>query len=175
MNRRSFIIAGIATVIAGSGAVTVSAHRYQTNIGVLLTRLESLRGTTFQSSSAWNASQVFQHLAQSVEGSIHGFAELKPAWFRASIGPVALSVFKARGKMTHPLTEPIPGAAELDASVSTDAALDRLLAALKELHNLTQAQPHFAYGDLSLPDSIAAHQLHIEQHLTTLTVQSSAS
>lgn len=170
MNRRSFIIAGIAVVIAGSGAVAVSAHRYQTNMDVLLTRLESLRGTTLQSNTAWNASQVFQHLAQSVEGSIHGFAELKPAWFRASIGPVALAVFKARGKMTHPLTEPIPGAAELDPLVPADAALDRLLAALRELQQLPQSQPHFAYGALSVADSLAAHQLHIEQHLTALTV-----
>jgi len=170
MNRRKFIIGGVSLVAAGSAALAVKSHGYQPQLSALLTRLEQLRGASLQSTTAWNACQVLQHLAQSVEGSIHGFAELKPAWFRASVGPIALAVFKARGAMSHPLTEPIPGAGALDAQVPTDAALDRLLAALQELQQLTQAQPHFAYGELSLQDSLAAHQLHIEQHLTALNV-----
>lgn len=170
MNRRKFIIGGVSLVAAGSAALAVKSHGYQPQLPALLTRLEQLRGASLQSTTAWNASQVLQHLAQSVEGSIHGFAELKPAWFRASVGPIALAVFKARGAMSHPLTEPIPGAGALDAQVPTDAALDRLLAALQELQQLTQAHPHFAYGELSLQDSLAAHQLHIEQHLTALNV-----
>lgn len=168
MNRRKFILASVAIFGVSAVVVNTKAAGYQADLSPLITRLSSFKGQALQSDTHWTPSQVFQHLAQSVEGSLHGFTELKPAWFRATIGPIALAVFQARGKMSHPLDEPIPGAAPLDATMATDAALDRLLISLSALQKASETQPHFAYGDLTLHQTWAAHQLHIEQHLTAL-------
>ncbi len=168
MNRRTFIFSSVAVVGLSAVLVHHKAGAYQANLTQLMQRLEAFKGQSLRSDTPWTASQVFQHLAQSVEGSLHGFAQLKPAWFRASIGPMALAVFQARGKMSHPLDEPIPGAASLDPTVAADAALDRLLASLTALQQASITHPHFAYGDLTVAQAMAAHQLHIEQHLTAL-------
>lgn len=169
MNRRQFLLASIAAVGVGVVVLNSKATRYHAEFDTLLTTLTQLKGQPLVSATDWNPSQVFQHLAQSVEGSLQGFQALKPAWFRATVGPIALMVFQARGKMSHPLEEPIPGAAALDAAVPTDVALERLIASLQALQRSTAVHPHFAYGELNLAQTMAAHQLHIEQHLTALT------
>jgi hypothetical protein len=115
--------------------------------------------------NAWTLAQLLQHLAQSIEFSIRGFPELKPAWFRSSVGAAAWALFNARGKMSHSLDEPIPGAPALDVERSLKSSVQRLLDAMDAFaaHKGPLA-PHFAYGPLSREEYERAHLMHLANH-----------
>lgn len=48
--------------------------------------LADLQGKTLRSVRGWSPSQVFNHCAQSIDYSIDGYPELRPVWFRHSLG-----------------------------------------------------------------------------------------
>ena len=69
--------------------------------------LDALKARPLRMATGWDTAHVLHRVAQSVEHSLTGFPLLKPAWFRASVGPAAFAVFEARGRMTHgPLAKP---------------------------------------------------------------------
>lgn len=127
--------------------------------------LTALKSKPPRPAGGWDLAQVLIHAAQSVEYSLSGFPQPKPAWFRHTVGPMAFAVFSARGRMSHPLTEPIPGAPDILAGQPLDAAVDRLVAALRafEAHSGPLA-PHFAYGALDKADYARAHLMHLANH-----------
>lgn len=170
MNRRCFLLSLTAIPVVAFTGVSIAANRFTPHLDLLLQRLSELQGKTLISRGAWNPSQIFQHLAQSVEGSLQGYPELNSAWFRHTVGPLALSTFKAFGAMHHSLEEPIPGAIPLSPSLLEQETLEYLIELLHRFLVQTKLSPHFAYGVLSRADYIAAHQLHIEQHLTQIEV-----
>jgi hypothetical protein len=173
MNRRQLVkfaaLGGLAAVGAGywalpagdaPGALSLPGAQ-QVLAGLLDKRLVSLKG--------WSPAEVFNHCAQSVEYSISGYPELKPAWFRHSIGPLAFSAFAARGAMRHPLDEAIPGAALLSEPATQVLALRRLQQAFADFARYRgELQPHFAYGVLSHADYAQAHVLHLYNHLSLI-------
>jgi hypothetical protein len=124
-------------------------------------------GPPSRSRGTWRVAPTLVHLAQSIEYSIDGFPQMKPAWFTSSVGPLAFAWFESRGAMSHALDEPIPGAPVLDPAVALDAARERLLAALVrfDAHRGTIA-PHFAYGPLDKDEATRAHLMHIANHWT---------
>lgn len=170
MNRRKFLLAGTALTAASVAGVYLAGRQYVADLPALQHELQQMTGKTLQSSGRWNVSQIFQHLAQSVRGSYQGYPQHRSWWFQHSIGPLALQGFKAAGAMRHPLDEVIPGMPDLDAALDPQAALADLLQALDEFAAATTLAPHFAYGMLSHADFQAAHQLHIRQHLSQITV-----
>lgn len=135
------------------------------SVGAALRTLEQLRTSAPRMSGAWDLAHVLHHAAQSVEYSMVGFPALKPAWFRASLGSYAFALFNARGQMSHPLDEPIPGAPQLAQGQDLAPAIDRALAALRafDRHAGTLA-PHFAYGALDKPAYTRAHLMHFANH-----------
>lgn len=167
MNRRQFLIAGAAVTAATVGGIaTARALRPTADLSALATELETLRGHALATRAGWPPFKVFSHLAQSIELSLTGYPQMKPVLFRHTAGAAAFSVFTAAGAMRHPLTEAIPGATELADEGNVDAALDRLLAALRRFaaHEGALA-PHFAYGALDKAEYAQAHALHIRDHL----------
>ncbi|KFN50798.1 DUF1569 domain-containing protein [Arenimonas composti] len=117
-----------------------------------------------RSLTAWPLAQVLEHCAQSIEFSLDGFPEMKPAWFQASAGTLAFRAFARAGAMRHGTTEPIPGAPAL-AATDVTAASDRLLAALDRFAaHAGPLQPHFAYGALDRAQYTRAHLLHLAEH-----------
>ena len=62
----------------------------------------------------WNLHQIFTHCAQSGEYSMLGYPEHKSDVFKQTIGSLAFSAFAAKGKMSHNLSEAIPGAPVLE-------------------------------------------------------------
>jgi len=127
--------------------------------------LEQLRTNAPRMGGAWDLAQVLHHAAQSIEYSMAGFPQMKPAWFRASVGSYAFALFNARGQMSHTLDEPIPGAPPLTPGQALAPAIERALAALRafERHAGTLA-PHFAYGGLDKPAYARAHLMHLANH-----------
>lgn len=162
MKRRHLLIAPTAVVLAGcAGELEQFPNwRYAREAVLeLLFKARKVEGNT------WNLSQVLQHLAQSIEFSVKGFPELKPAWFRATLGSAAFTVFNARGKMSHSLDDPIPGAAALDASLSLKASVQRLLDAMDAFSaHKGEFFPHFAYGKLDRAEYERAHLMHLANH-----------
>lgn len=127
--------------------------------------LQALPLASARATGAWTLPQVLVHLAQSVEFSMVGFPEMKPAIFRATLGRAAFAVFDARGAMSHPLDQPIPGAAALAEERDLPAARARLVAALQAFQSHTgPLQPHFAYGELDPAAYARAHLMHLGQH-----------
>ena len=134
-----------------------------------LDRLE--RATQVQSTTAWKMSAVLEHMAQSVDMSMDGFPEPKSALFQATLGTAAFAVFRLRGKMSHGLTEPIPGAPALPQSEDFKPGIVRLRSAVQRFQAYAgPLKPHFAYGALSRADFALAHTLHIANHQDEITV-----
>lgn len=130
---------------------------------LLLSRLP--KAQTVQSSNGWTVNALFEHLAQSIEMSMEGYPQPKGAWFQATLGTAAFSVFKMRGSMTHGLSDPIPGAPALQQLQTWQSGAARLRAAIVRFQNYQGAlKPHFAYGALSHADYALAHTMHFANH-----------
>lgn len=113
----------------------------------------------------WTVPQLLIHLAQSIEFSMSGYPQPKPAWFQSTLGSAAFALFDARGKMSHDRDEPIPGAPALDAEATLKQGVQRLLDAMDAFAAWTgPLKPHFAYGPLSKPAYQRAHLMHIAHH-----------
>lgn len=173
MNRRQLLkftaLGGVAAASAGFWALPTSERPAALSLDGALALLASMVDTPLISLKGWSPAQVFNHCAQSIEYSISGYPQLKPAWFRSSVGPLAFSVFAARGAMRHPLDEAIPGAAALTEPATQALALQRLQQAFADFVSYQgELQPHFAYGVLSHDDYAQAHVLHLYNHLSLL-------
>jgi hypothetical protein len=170
MQRRTFLLGGTALIAAGGLGLYSGKHLHHFDLAALLQQLQAFRGKEINHSGVWSASEIFQHCAQSIAGSLDGYPQQKSPLFQHSIGKLALTTFQAAGAMHHPLAEPIPGMAKLNAELPTAQALELLITQLERFAQSSDQvlQPHFAYGNLSKTDYQAAHWLHINQHLSEL-------
>ncbi|HSC64041.1 MAG TPA: DUF1569 domain-containing protein [Caldimonas sp.] len=130
------------------------------------------RAPTLASVAAWSWAQTLDHCAQSIEYSMSGFPQMKSALFQRTVGAAAIAVFAWRGRMTHDLAEPIPGAPPLAADAAAGVATGRLDAAMRAfLQWPGPLQPHFAYGELAKPAYERAHAMHLANHLSAFRVE----
>ena len=119
------------------------------------------------SSATWGWAQTLVHCAQSIEYSMSGFPEPKSKLFQRTLGSVAVGVFSWRGRMTHDLAEPIPGAPALDPTADPGQAAERLRSSMLRFATWSQPlRPHFAYGELSKQQYELAHAMHVANHLS---------
>jgi hypothetical protein len=175
MNRRQLLkwtaLSGVALVGAGYWALPTGPRPAALSLEGAQQLLLELEKTQLVSIKGWSPMEVFNHCAQSIEYSISGYPQLKPEWFRKSVGPLAFDVFAARGAMRHPLDEFIPGAAALDAPATEALALKRLQQAFSDFAAHTgELKPHFAYGALSHAEYTQAHVMHLYNHMSLLRV-----
>ena len=120
---------------------------------------------------AWPMGAVLEHLAQSIEMSMDGFPHYKGALFQNTAGSAAFAFFKWRGRMSHGLAEPIPGAPALGAGADWKPAALRLRQAITRFDGYRgPLKPHFAYGTLSKPEFALAHSMHIANHREEIIV-----
>lgn len=173
MKRRQFLLGtaalGLSGLLAGFAAVPRADRARLDDLAALEKFLDGLQSTPLQALQGWSPAKVFHHCAQSIEYSLDGFPQLKPAWFRQSVGPLAFSVFASRGGMRHPLDEPIPGAPELSEEADLAEAIARLRQAFTRFINHSgPLQPHFAYGALSHQEYLQAHLMHLAEHMSLI-------
>jgi hypothetical protein len=130
------------------------------------------RAGRMEVSGAWSWPQVLTHCAQSVECSISGFPEYKPAWFRKTVGRLVLRKFLRQGFMSHDRAAPVPGAPELPRDGDANEAMSRLLNAIDAFraHGGPLA-PHFAFGPLTKEEYEALHAMHLADHLSAVSGQ----
>ncbi|MDD0841361.1 DUF1569 domain-containing protein [Pseudomonas sp. Gutcm_11s] len=173
MQRRTLLkgaaVGGAVALGAGFWALPSGAAPAALSLDGARMVLDGFKGKALASIKGWTPTEVFNHCAQSIEYSLDGYPELKPGWFRHSVGPAAFAVFSARGAMRHPLTEAIPGAAPLAEPSNQEAALQRLQAAFERFAAHTgELQPHFAYGALDHEEYAQAHVMHLYNHLSLI-------
>lgn len=173
MQRRTLLkgaaLGGVAVLGAGFWALPSGAAPAALSLDGAREVLAGLKGRALTSIKGWTPTEVFNHCAQSIEYSLDGYPELKPTWFRHSLGPAAFAVFSARGAMRHPLTEAIPGAAPLAEPASQELALQRLQLAFERFAVYQgELKPHFAYGALSHEEYAQAHVMHLYNHLSLI-------
>ena len=134
-----------------------------------LDRLEAAARVT--ATGAWPMGAVLEHLAQSIEMSMDGFPQSKGVLFQSTAGSAAFAFFKWRGRMSHDLAEPIPGAPALGAGADWKPAALRLRQAIVRFNEYSgPLKRHFAYGALSKPEFALAHSLHIANHQDEILV-----
>lgn len=173
MNRRQVLtlgaMGGVAALGAGFWALPTGERPGALSIDGAQGLLRTLEGKALISLKGWSPAEVFNHCAQSIEYSISGYPALKPSWFRSSVGPLAFSVFAARGAMRHSLNEAIPGAASISEPANQTQALNRLQQAFSDFSAYSgELQPHFAYGALTHADYADAHVMHLYNHMSLL-------
>jgi hypothetical protein len=129
-------------------------------------RVMDALGPESRRAGPWSLPQALAHCAQSIEFSLTGFPQVRAAWFRATVGRVAASVFLRRGYLGHDLSALIPGAPALDERLTQEAgrALLREAIARFRAHKGPLA-PHFAYGNVSRDDYEKLHAMHAADHL----------
>lgn len=179
--RRSFLIssAGAATVLLAAGASGCqggSADDRQLQFSSLAAAEDELarlgQAQALASDATWNWAQTLTHCAQSIEYSMAGFPAPKSALFQRTLGAAAFGVFSWRGRMSHDLAEPIPGAPALDAGTDPAQALDRLRRSVASFRQWAgPLKPHFAYGALDKPGYELAHAMHLANHLSHFRVK----
>ena len=179
MNRRNFILASAGTGVlfsAGAGWLTIEKYEGPLTIDVALNQLDQLMQQEPMAKGSWNLAQVFTHCAQSVEYSMVGYPQHKSDLFKSTVGQTAFSLFLAKGKMTHPLDEAIPGAPLLAKDANTLLAYERFKKSLLDFKAYTGTlMPHFAYGPLSKAEYEAAHVMHFNNHLQEIILNNPAT
>jgi hypothetical protein len=168
MQRREFLLVPFA--FAG-GIAMADLPKVQSLEDALrwLDRLE--RAADVKAIGAWPLGAVLEHLAQSIEMSMDGYPEARSPVFQSTAGSAAFAWFKWRGRMSHGLAEPIPGAPALMAGADWRPAATRLRGAITRFNGYTAPlRPHFAYGALSKPEFAVAHNLHIANHQDEILV-----
>jgi hypothetical protein len=168
MKRRAFLIVPLA---AAGGIAMADMPKVQTLDDSLrwLDRLD--KAGSVKAVGAWPLGAVLEHLAQSIEMSMDGFPQPKSALFQGTAGSAAFAYFKWRGRMSHGLAEPIPGAPALSAGADWKPGAARLRQAMTRFNGYSgPLKPHFAYGALTKPEFALAHSLHIANHQDEIVV-----
>lgn len=174
MERRKFLkvssIGALSVGIVGSSFwLLIEEHQGELSIDSSLRLLGKLDASHIQSIGQWNIAQIFTHCAQSVEFSMLGFPEHKSRVFKATVGAVAFSAFNAKGKMTHNLSEAIPGADALNIQADVHVAKHRFEQAMIKFKKFDgEVKEHFAYGKLNKLDYERAHAMHFNNHLVEI-------
>jgi hypothetical protein len=170
-NRRVIVRAGFGAFVAASTVASGLAQQSPPlrNVAAVLKWLDAIdKSPNAKTTEGWPLPQVLEHLAQSVLFSLNGFPQPKPAWFQASAGAAAFAVFKFRGRMTHGLTEPIPGAPALGHTQVAQGTQSLRTALLRFEAHTGALKSHFAYGNLSKADYALAHVMHVNDHLSLI-------
>ena len=176
MKRRQFIKTGIVggltigLVGAGTAWLNTPSNHAPLTIDAAFAKIDELSKYTILSSGKWKPYQIFTHCAQSIEFSLTGFPEHKSEFFKRTAGQLAFSAFLSKGKMTHGLSEPIPGAPGIESESNIQTALNRFKKSLIEFQQFKgKLAPHFAYGELSKQEYERAHVMHFYNHLQEIT------
>ena len=164
---RPAVMLGAALAGCGDAAKNDRQLRFTSLEQAMRERARLARPQALAPATAWNWVQTLSHCAQSIEYSMTGFPQPRSALFQRTVGAAAFQVFAWRGRMTHDLSEPIPGAPALAGGDDVDAAVARLERAVEAFDAWQRPlRPHFAYGALDKAAYGQAHAMHLANHFS---------
>lgn len=181
--RRSFLLSAVgygASITSIAGALSACAKETNMNRQLLFASLDDAvreldrleKAPALESSAVWTWPQTMIHCAQSLMYSLTGFPEPKSALFQRTLGAAAFTVFSWRGRMSHDLGEPIPGAPTLDRGADAASAARQLRRSIHDFRNSKQPlRPHFAYGALTKAEYEHAHAMHLANHFSAFNIK----
>jgi hypothetical protein len=169
MKRRDFIkgaaASGALLFVPGIAACTPQ----DLGLDKALSLIESLRQSrSIESRGPQSVYHILMHCTQSVDCALVGYPEMKPEWFRNSIGKAAFHAFSLMDHMKHDRTAPIPGMPVPAKDGDVHAALAELEAAFLKLKDIPAVYPHFFFGALSHREMEHIQVLHFMNHLELL-------
>ncbi|WP_332776543.1 DUF1569 domain-containing protein [Polaromonas sp.] len=169
MKRRDFLA---TTTLALTGGLAMADLPKVQSLDDALRWLDKMdKAASVKTTGQWPMVSVLEHLAQSIEMSLDGFPQPKSALFQSTAGAAAFAFFKWRGRMSHGLAEPIPGAGPLTPQGDWRPGSVRLRAAIARFNASTgPLKPHFAYGALDKTDFALAHAFHIANHQDEIVI-----
>lgn len=169
--RRQFMAATLGTLAVTGCAADGDRALVFARLDDAMAELQRLAATpALQSRAAWTLPQTLVHCAQSIEYSMTGFPSPRSAAFQNTVGAAAIQVFSWRGRMTHDLAEPIPGAPVIASTAAMPDALARLQKAVTDFRAWQQPlKPHFAYGELDKARYEQAHAMHLANHFSAFS------
>ncbi len=181
-SRRRFLMSAAVAAAAGSLALGASGctdasiidrRLVFTSLDEALLELDRLtKSAVLKRGAVWTWPQTLIHCAQSIEYSMTGFPQARSPLIQHTIGAAAFSVFSWRGRMTHDLAEPIPGAPSSDASIDAASATARLQRAVQDFRGRNEPlRPHFAYGELTKSEYDQAHAMHLANHFSAFAAE----
>ncbi len=172
MKRRTLLLAPLTlAAMTHAPAVHAQSAKVQSMTDVLRWLDAMERAPSPKTTGTWPLPAVLEHLAQSIEMSVRGFPAPRSALFQSTLGTAAFTVFKWRGRMSHGLAEPIPGAPALALQGDWRVSAQRLRQAIGGFQAASgPLKPHFAYGTLSRADYALAHSMHIANHQDEIAV-----
>jgi Protein of unknown function (DUF1569) len=164
LERRAVMLAAAGSAAFGLAACSETPAMKLESFVQAMTFVEHLKKEKVTLPGDWSAAQVLEHAAQSIEYSLTGYPQAKSRLFQSTAGAGAFAYFKAKGAMSHALTEAIPGAPALVSSDVAQAA-DRLQKSIDAFNAHTGGlKPHFAYGKLDKAEYTQAHLMHLANH-----------
>ncbi|HMV80128.1 MAG TPA: DUF1569 domain-containing protein [Leptospiraceae bacterium] len=180
LSRSDFLLGSIGTVIladsslhCASGDIKLVRDVKLASLDEALKELQKLeKAKRVFVPGLWNLNQVLAHCAQSIEYSITGYPKNKSVIIRKTVGKLVLMAFLSKGKMSHNLNDPIPGAPSLPTKEDYFEGLDRLKAAIQKFKEAKEPlAPHFVYDALSKADYDRVHAMHIADHLSAVELR----
>lgn len=120
----------------------------------------------------WNLSEIYLHCAQTIDYSMSGYPQLKPAIVRATVGRLAIHKFLSQGYMKHNLTAPVPGGEPLNSEENPKESVEELFSAIQRFRSYSgQLKPHLLFGRLSKEEYDTYFAMHIADHLSEIHFQ----
>lgn len=121
----------------------------------------------------WSLYKILCHLAQTIQGSMHGFSKADPVAVQ-SVGKLAFGYFKAQGYMFHSLSQEVPLVNGQPHPIPDDGEISEAIQILRTSIQDFKAFggtlfPHFTYGSLSYEEWELANAFHCADHFSSLT------
>ena len=185
MERRNFIKKALYTatglVVVGGGATGFFHYHFSdrnhakrilnfSNLQEALNELDRIeKAAELQIAGDWSLYQNLIHCTQSIEFSLLGYPENKPALFQKTIGKLVFHKFEGQGYMRHNRNEPIPKAPEIIKNGDLKEAFTKLRKTISDFEKFQgNLAPHFAYGQLSKVEYTKAHAFHLADHFSAM-------
>lgn len=172
--RLSMATTAIVTLPVLNGCANDGRALRFTSLDEVLAELDRIEnGSNIRLQQKWSLYKILCHLAQTIQGSMHGFSKVDPPAIQ-SVGKLAFGFFKAQGYMFHSLSQEVPlfngqiGPIPDDGEISE--AIQVLRTAIQDFKAFNGALfPHFTYGSLSYEEWELANAFHCADHFSSLT------
>lgn len=132
-------------------------------------QLNQLNEDDIKVKTDWSMYHTLVHCAETIEYSMNGYPEMKPAFLRATVGKLAIKKFLRQGYMKHSLVADVAGGRKIKEDGSFEEGKNILLSMIDEFLNYKgKFAPHLLFGNLSREEYDQYFVLHIQDHFSEL-------